>query len=83
MKLLSTNRPKEKWVTYFDVTLIVPFYARWVATDNNGRCCVFENKPEFNSTIGYWMDCNSGSCDKVATFYRNGVAAQDTLLEIK
>lgn len=88
MKLLNSNNATEKEVEYFGVKLIVPVNTKWIATNENGKCCAFSHKPDFvldgNRYYHIWSNFNSdGSWCRVASFYRNGVHPKDTLKEVK
>lgn len=48
----------EKIITYFGAKVLVPYWAKWIATDLDGKVVAFQNKPWLNLQT-HWC-CNSG-----------------------
>lgn len=83
MKLMQRIGPSEKEVEYFCELIIVPEWAKYIATDENGFAHAFRSLPSLSHSSGGLSWGDGRAMQKVANFYRNGVHPEDTLREVK
>lgn len=58
MKIIENNWNQSKEVVYKGNILIVPIWADWVATDENGVIVSFENEPCTVYSCWWWEEGN-------------------------
>lgn len=68
----------QKQVEYFGLTLYVPEWAKWIATDESGLVCSFIKKPTTLDTV-----FNSTAFECVCKVNLEGMDFRDTLMEVK
>lgn len=86
MKLLSF--PKKKKIVYFGIEIVVPIWAKFIATEDDGAVLVFESKPvvmdESDKPYGLviWNNPDADEFEKVATVDLEGMDWKQTLVAI-
>lgn len=83
MKLIERSFPSEKQFEYFGDVIIVPLWAKYIATDESGVSHAFRSLPVLEHSVSGLSWGDGRSMQRVAVFYRNGVHPKDTLREVK
>lgn len=86
MKLLSL--PQKKKVIYFGMELMVPFWTKYVATEDDGLVLAFKSKPVVLDETGkkfglvIWNNPDADEMEEIATVDLEGMNWKETLVEV-
>lgn len=82
MKLIKLTQPKTKTVEYFGLTLDVPYWANYLATDNDGELWAYQEIPNYSEGLICYFESYEGNNEKIADVDLECLDAKNSLKEI-
>lgn len=81
MKIIELKESKK--VNYFGFIIIIPWFANYLAVDQDGTLNAFQNKPELNEEgFFWWTDPTCEQFQQVAVVDLEGMNWKETLIKV-